>query len=109
MHLNRALVLLDDALRDGKAQTRPLPHLLGGEKRIEDLLEILRRDPAPRVLHHHIQPIVLRARPPLFPPTMHGDSYLPASLDRIERIRQQVEEYLLQHLGIGVHDTRLRE
>src|SRR3990172_1173375 len=107
--LNGALVLLDDALTDSEAQTRSLPPLLGREERIEDLREVFRRDPAPRIRHHHIQPVLPQATPTLLPTTMRGDSYLPTALDRIERIRQQVEEYLLKHLEIGVHHTSLRE
>src|SRR3990172_6193440 len=44
--LDGAPMLLDDALADGEAEARPLPHLLGGEERIEDPREVFRGDPA---------------------------------------------------------------
>ena len=39
-----ALVGLDNAVHDGQAESRPLPFRFGGEKGIEDMIQILFRD-----------------------------------------------------------------
>src|SRR5262245_19164588 len=39
---NPPAMLLTDSIADGKAQTRPLSYLLGGEKRVENASQILR-------------------------------------------------------------------
>src|SRR5713226_4598736 len=41
-HLNVALVALDHGVHDRQAEPGSLPRFLGGEKRVEDVLEVLR-------------------------------------------------------------------
>ncbi len=41
---NGALVLFDNPVTDGQAQTRSMAHLLGGEERVEDPVQVLFAD-----------------------------------------------------------------
>ena len=51
LHGDLAAVHLDDAVRDGEAEARPLADLLGREERAEQLVQVLRRDAHALVLH----------------------------------------------------------
>src|SRR5579884_3329725 len=92
LHLDLPPVLLDNAVGDRQSQPRPLPHRLRREERIEDLLDVLRRNPASGVLdlHHNPLPLHSAANPDL-PPLSY----------RLRRIHQNIHEHLIDLLGVA--------
>jgi hypothetical protein len=50
-HIDLPLVILNDAVTDGKPQPRALAHLFGGIKRIEDMFQGFLEHPAPGILN----------------------------------------------------------
>src|SRR5437899_1655624 len=98
---DRAAVLLDDPIGDGQAQSRAFPNLLGGEKWIEDPPLEPGPNPVPRIgecdLHRSVAD---RARNANRLAWRVGHS--------VARVRQQVDEDLLQLNWISHHYGLLR-
>src|SRR5439155_11704548 len=100
-HRDRAAVLLDDPIRDGQAQARAFADLLGGEERIEDPPLEPGRNPVPGIDERDLDRRGAdRSR---------NANRLAWRVDhRVARVRQQVDEHLLQLDGIANDHGLLR-
>ena len=102
--LDPAVVVLDDAVADRQAQARPLPRVLGGEERLEDLVAIGRGDAAAGVgdRQHHVFGGRRQVQPALAPHDLLGrDAQRPAAGHGVDRVRDQVQADLLDLIGIA--------
>src|SRR5437870_1611392 len=94
--MNLAAKILHDAIRDRQAQAKPLPGRLGGEERIEDLVDLARRN-AWSVVRHFDQNILPRCL------SRDDDAAVFLLGDRIERIAYEIEDHLLELDGVAEH------
>src|SRR5438067_9694676 len=96
---DRAAVLLDDPIRDGQAEAGAFADFLGGEERIEDPQLKSGRNPVPGIDERDLD-------------RRGGDGSRNANRlawrveHRVARVRQQVDEHLLE-LDRIAHDYRL--
>ena len=93
VHLDVAVMLLDDVVDDGQAQAGPLADRLGGEERIEYLFQVLFRDAAA---------VVLEADGDLLAALFAADRDPALALDGVDGVDEQVDEQLLQPGGEAV-------
>src|SRR5437899_3217589 len=94
-HLDRALVRLDDLLRDRHAE--PGAVLLGGEERVEDAVELLGRD---------ARAVVAQADGGEPVAVLQEEVDAPAFRDgceRVDRVVEDVGEHLPELLGVGLN------
>src|SRR5262245_47834951 len=91
--LDPALVFFNDAAGDGQAESGPLADFLGREERIENVREVLGRDPRTGV--RHAQPDKCPAVPaPLFGRDL--DQQPPSFRHRVQRVDANIHEQLPQ-------------
>src|SRR5512135_2944579 len=94
LHLDAAAVVLDDAEDDGQPEPRSFADRLGGEERVIDLLQVLRRDALAVVLHHDMHVLLVS----------QGSDHDPAiAVDGLGRVGHQVEEDLVDLRGRTAH------
>ena len=78
-------------------RVRPRSHL---HERLEDGLQLVGRDPDPRVAHAHEHRVRAVAS--------HSTSIRPAGRRELHRVRQQVEQDLLQPLRVDAREVSAR-
>src|SRR5690349_6781271 len=98
-HLDRAAVLLDDAIDQGEANAAPFR--LGGEERLEDVGEISFRDALAAVADRDLQPTRALAQVP------GADPELPAVGHRLDRVQAEIPDRLAEPLGIRPGGQRI--
>jgi hypothetical protein len=94
-------VLLDDPIRDGQPQARAFADLLGGEERIEDPRLEPGRNPVPAIDERDLH----RRRADR---SRNANRLAWRADERVARVRQQVDEHLLQLDGIPNDDGLFR-
>src|SRR5258707_11453117 len=97
MHRDRSLVVLDNAVGDGKTKTCPRSHLLGGEERIEDALLESCRDARAAIFHLQLHDVHLHH-------TGDGDHLAWHACQCIACIGEQIDEDLFQLDGVAPHN-----
>ena len=97
---DRAAMLLNDTVGHRKSQAGAFARALGGEERIVDAVQILRRDAVAGVGDFDARRPVLRAqvRTSSVPPRCHG----------VARVQEQIQEHLLQLAGVAVTGGQIR-
>src|SRR5690606_36338482 len=94
-HIKFAVVTLDDVLRNGQSQTRPLPCRLGGEEGFEDRLQLLDGYTGAIVVVFYVRLAVGKAR---------RNANLAVALHGLRRVYQQVDKDLGKlAFGAGQH------
>jgi len=88
----------DDSVSNGQAEARPLTALLGGEKRVEELVNLIWGHTASRVRNQDFDGIVGRA-------VAGGNGNGASLLHGLNGIYEDVHEHLLK-LGFVSHDGR---
>src|SRR5208282_1153022 len=94
-HANAAAMLFDHFLADGKTQTGA--SRLRGESRLEDLFELRSFHPVSLVLEVDLHAVRAVRRP------QNPDIQSPAVLHCLKRVESQIEEHLLQSVGVRGH------
>ena len=100
--------LLDDAVDGGEAEPGPLPHLLGGEERLEDLLLHLRRHAGAGVgdFEEHVvaglEALFLELRALRGRHVGGADLELAAVGHRVARVDGKVHDHLLELIEVGL-------
>ena len=113
IHLDDAVVFVDDAVRDRKTEAGAGG--LGGEKRIEHMGQVFRRNARPVVLNAQAQARHGdRLAPQVVLVRRHVDHFgahnqVAAFGDRVDRVQEKVEQRLCQHVRVAVDavDARL--
>src|SRR5262249_22784146 len=95
-------MLLDERLADGQAKPDAPPDVLRREEWIEDMRQVLSTDTAARVRHAHHG--MRRSHAVMF--TARTDDYLSRSIQRVDRVVDQVEHDLTQHDCICADEDR---
>jgi len=90
-----------DALADGQPQSRAV--LFGREKRLEQMLQIFRRDAHAGVLN--VDPQLPRTAFVLH--RFRFDGQHPVRAHRFQRVEQKIHEHLLQLRVVAAHRVRL--
>src|SRR5262245_19633448 len=101
-HLHAALILLHDAVADAEAKTHALSDILGGEERVENLVEMLGFDAAAIVADNEAAASIL------YPPgdrDRRGFAKVKGPfLERVERVLEHVHNDLDELVPIGPDD-----
>src|SRR5205085_8718079 len=92
-----ASVLLEDAVGDREPEAGPGPDLLRGEERVENPLLNVTRDPRAAVGEGDPDPLLVTAR-------RDPDRLALRIGERVARVRQQVDEDLLELDRVGEHE-----
>ena len=87
---NTAVVRLDD--RSADRQSHPQPFALGGEKRLEDLIELIARQTRPVITDRNPKHV----RTVQFRPQQNVPLVRRAISHRVKRVEQKIEQDLLQ-------------
>src|SRR5690606_38428878 len=96
-YLDRATVLVDDAMADREAEARAL--LLGGVERDEQLLDAVARDAGTGVAKPYLAELAVAE--PAAPPAGRQDLEGAAVGHRVQGVLAEVQEHLEQRLGIA--------
>src|SRR5262249_7842989 len=83
-------VLLNDAIADGKAQSGASPARFGGEKGIEDAMDVIARNAGTGICHFDFHAAVVRCC---------SDFQHSAARHRVARVQEQIQKYLLELVG----------
>src|SRR5712691_671563 len=95
-----AVEVLDDAVGDRQTEPQSLADRLGGEERVEDAIELRRRNSGTVVRDHDRNGLGGRAKAYPDPGLLHARQ-------RVERIAQEIEDHLLE-LHRGADDPKVR-
>src|SRR5688572_24297568 len=90
MHLDCAVVTLDDLMRDSEAESLPFAYRLGREERIEESRHVSMVDPTPVIADRNAHAIINVSCP---------DCDGASIADRIECVRKDVHEHLVDLSG----------
>ena len=100
LDLDMAAVLTYDFMDHGQSQPCSLVFavlMLGGEERIEDVLQMLGQNPSARVGDFDLQPCLLRP----FPEVIRANGNRPGGVsDRLHGVEKQIEQHLFDLLTI---------
>ena len=113
LHGDPALVLCDDAIDGGQPKAGALARGLGGEERLEDSAQVLRRDAGPGVGDGEMGavagggPGVLNGVGLVDQGDIDGELEFAASGHGVAGVDGEVEQRLLEHAGIGAHGDGL--
>lgn len=95
VHVDPAAVLFDDAVADGQSQPRSFPDFLGGVERVEDPGDVFLRDAGSLVPDFEVEAVLRLVLP-------SPQVQLPAPVHGLHAVDDQVDQHLLEALGVQV-------